>query len=62
LETGVSLYRLIQPLKYQRLDLLGDLIEEQTGLPPNLIEYEKWKGIFSDDLRLSNFWFYFRIC
>jgi hypothetical protein len=45
LETGVSLYRLIQPLKYQRLDLLGDLIEEQTGLPPNLIEYEKWKGI-----------------
>uniref|UniRef100_A0ACD5X0V3 Uncharacterized protein n=1 Tax=Avena sativa TaxID=4498 RepID=A0ACD5X0V3_AVESA len=46
LETGVSLYKLIQPLKYQRLDLLGDLIEEQTGLPPNMIEYEKWKASF----------------
>ncbi|KAM0930801.1 hypothetical protein ACQ4PT_000718 [Festuca glaucescens] len=54
LETGVSLYRLIQPLKYQRLDLLGDLIEEQTGLPPNMIEYEKWKASFQVEVEYND--------
>ncbi|KAM3314141.1 hypothetical protein ACQJBY_033163 [Aegilops geniculata] len=46
LDSGISLYKLIQVLKYKRLDLLGDLIEEQTGLAPNLIEYGKWKASF----------------
>ncbi|CAM0872544.1 unnamed protein product [Alopecurus aequalis] len=50
LETGISLYKLIQTLKYKRLDLLGDLIEEQAGLPPNLVEYEKWKASFQADV------------
>ncbi|KQK22308.1 hypothetical protein BRADI_1g66400v3 [Brachypodium distachyon] len=53
LDSGISLYKLIQALKYKKLHLLADLIEEQTGLPPNLIEYGKWKASFevqNDDL------------
>ena len=61
LDCGISLYKLIQVLKYKRLDLLGDLIEEQTGLTPNLIEYGKWKGIFIEDPKLSYYLFYYRI-
>jgi hypothetical protein len=35
----------IQGLKYTKLDMLGDVIGKVISLPPNMIQYEKWKGI-----------------
>ena len=45
LETGISLYRVATELKYYKLNVLGELIEEIIGLPPNMVEYNKWIGI-----------------
>lgn len=55
LDSGISLYRVIQALKFTRLYLVGDLIEEQIGLPPNLVQYEKWERYFDEYLRLYSF-------
>ncbi|KAL6907640.1 hypothetical protein ACP4OV_002679 [Aristida adscensionis] len=53
LESGISLYKVVQALKFHKLQSLGEYIEEIIGLPPNLIEYNKWKASFqkrNDDL------------
>uniref|UniRef100_A0A0D9VSJ8 N-acetyltransferase domain-containing protein n=1 Tax=Leersia perrieri TaxID=77586 RepID=A0A0D9VSJ8_9ORYZ len=46
LDSGISLYMVIQILKYTKLDMLGDVIEKAICLPPNMIQYEKWKASF----------------
>jgi hypothetical protein len=45
LETGISLYRVVKALKHYKLNALGESIEEIIGFPPNIVEYNKWKGI-----------------
>jgi hypothetical protein len=45
LETGISLYRVVKALKHYKLNALGEFIEEIIGFPPNMVEYNKWKGI-----------------
>ncbi|KAF0904217.1 hypothetical protein E2562_032992 [Oryza meyeriana var. granulata] len=53
LDSGISLYMVIQGLKYTKLHILGDVIQKEIGLPPNMIQYEKWKASFQlekDDL------------
>jgi hypothetical protein len=45
LDSGISVSRVIQGLKYTKLDMLGDVIGIVISLPPNMIQYEKWKGI-----------------
>ncbi|GJN08263.1 hypothetical protein PR202_ga26169 [Eleusine coracana subsp. coracana] len=45
LETGISLYRVVKALKHYKLNVLGEFIEEIIGFPPNMVEYNKWKGI-----------------
>ncbi|KAL6644817.1 hypothetical protein ACP70R_016425 [Stipagrostis hirtigluma subsp. patula] len=44
LESGISLYRVVQALKYYKLDVLGEHFEKTIGFPPNLTEYKKWKA------------------
>uniref|UniRef100_A0A0D3FGX0 N-acetyltransferase domain-containing protein n=1 Tax=Oryza barthii TaxID=65489 RepID=A0A0D3FGX0_9ORYZ len=46
LDSGISLYMVIQGLKYTKLDMLGDVIGKVISLPPNMIQYEKWKASF----------------
>ncbi|XP_040378062.1 uncharacterized protein LOC102718159 isoform X2 [Oryza brachyantha] len=46
LDSGISLYMVIQGLKYTKLDMLGDVIGKEIGLPPNMFQYEKWKASF----------------
>ena len=47
LETGISLFRVVKALKHYRLNMLCEFIEETIGLPPNMNEYSKWKGILA---------------
>jgi hypothetical protein len=47
LDTGISLFRVVEALKPCKLNMLGDFIEEKIGFPPNLDEYNKWKGILA---------------
>ncbi|NP_001347873.1 uncharacterized protein [Zea mays] len=46
LDTGISLFRVVEALKPCKLNMLGDFIEEKIGFPPNLDEYNKWKASF----------------
>ncbi|KAL5218277.1 hypothetical protein ABZP36_018961 [Zizania latifolia] len=46
LDSGISLYMVIQGLKYTKLCKLGDVIKKEIGLPPNLVQYERWKASF----------------
>ncbi|KAL5209953.1 hypothetical protein ABZP36_005576 [Zizania latifolia] len=46
LDSGISLYMVIQELKYTKLCKLGDVIKKEIGLPPNLVQHERWKASF----------------
>ncbi|XP_072976201.1 uncharacterized protein [Typha angustifolia] len=46
LESGISLYNLVKELKNNPLYLLGDMVKEKIGRPPNLKSFEDWKGLF----------------
>ncbi|OAY75700.1 Increased DNA methylation 1 [Ananas comosus] len=56
LNSRITLYNLVKELKDSPLHLLGDLIREKIGCPPNLKCFEEWKDSFQmiDDISNTN--------